>query len=71
MDFTLIIAGLVFFGLIGMVTVAHMTDSDINQIGGQQSRSKNSSKKSGKIIFLAFLFLAISLVTYITNKLTY
>ncbi len=69
MDLTLLIVGLVFFGLIGMVTVAHMTDSDISQIGGMQSKSKSSSKKSGKIIFLAFLFLAISLATYITNKI--
>lgn len=70
MDFTLIIAGLVFFGLIGMVTVAHITDSDISQTGGQQSRIRSSSKKSGKLLFLTFLFLAISLATYITNKIS-
>ena len=59
MDLTLLISAIVFFGLIGAVTAIHKSGDEpsiFSQSGG--------SKKSGKLLFLAFVFLAVIFVSY-------
>ena len=65
MDFTLIIASLIFLVLIGGVTAVYKSDSYVSQMGGKHS---NKSLKSGKLIFLTFLFLVISLAITILHS---
>lgn len=65
MDLTLLISALIFFGLIGIVTAAYKTGDEPSFMS--QSGGSKKIYKSGKILFLTFLFLAVIFIQYITN----
>ena len=61
MDLTLLIAGVVLLGLIGFVTAVHTSGDEPSFLS--QSGGAKKLYKTGKIIFLASLFLAVIFIT--------
>jgi hypothetical protein len=68
MDFTLLVSALVFLALIGGVTAVYSSGNEpsvTTQYGGKRLIRRSSFRK---VSFMAYLFLAIVIIGYITSS---
>lgn len=72
MDFTLLISALVFLALIGGVTAVYSSGNEPSSIttqsGGKRNKRSSSSSSFKKVSFMAYLFVTIIVVGYITSS---